>query len=627
MSMPSSILALVMKILRAVLFAGIFVPALFPQTDWPAYGHDPSGQRYSPLTKINVRNVSKLRMAWQYGIDTGGVNLDPATRYLTATEAVPIVAGGILYAPTLNHSIVALEPETGKEIWKYDLGKTTGAPLRGVTYWQGDGTIPPQILAGTSDGRLIALNAKTGKLVPGFGNEGAVDLRTGVSEKFPGAPYHMASPGMIYRNLIITGAQGKEDDPDGPAMDVRAWDLHNGKLVWTFHTIPHPGEPGYETWPKDNWITAGSPANWGSATLDAQRGLIFLPIGQPAAQYYGGARHGQNLYSSSIVALDANTGKLRWSFQLTHHDLWDYDAEAAPTLMEVTRDGKKIPVVVAVSKPGLMFFLDRETGKSVYPVEERPVPQTDVPGEQTWPTQPFPMKPPPLARQSIKADEVFRGEPEHEKFCGDLVTKIGGVHNEGPYTPNSSKEIRIIFPGQQGGPNYGGVSVDPRLSYVFVNVRNVAGMGRMDKSKEGDQVAWRRFSPLGAGSVNARFWDPARQLPCQQPPWAELLAVAANTGDIAWRVPLGTSDDMEARGVHNTGAFGQGGSIATAGGLVFIAGTNDKRFRAFESKTGKMLWEAKLDAEGHTNPMTYVGRNDKQYVVIVSSGLNAFALE
>jgi quinoprotein glucose dehydrogenase len=312
---------------------------------------------------------------------------------------------------------------------------------------------------------------------------------------------------------------------------------------------------------------------------------------------------------------------------LTHHDVWDYDAEAAPTLMEVTRDGKKIPVVVAVSKPGLMFFLDRETGKSIYPVEERPVPQSDVPGEQTSPTQPFPAKPPALARTSMRPDEIFTGEPEHEKFCRDLAAKIGGVHNLGPYTPYSSSEIRIIFPGQQGGPNYGGVSVDPKLGYVFVNSRNVAGMGRLDKSKEGDQVAYRRFSPLGTGSVNARFWNPATQWPCQQPPWAELMAVNGNTGDIVWRVPLGTTDELEAKGVHNTGAFGQGGSIATAGGLVFIAGTIDKRFRAFDSRTGKLLWESRLDADGHTNPMTYQGRNGKQYVVIVSSGVNAFSLE
>src|SRR6202162_2653350 len=613
-----------MRILAAVFLAGLFAPVAYCQTDWPAYGYDQSGQRFSPLKQIDTANVSKLRKAWQYGITSDAANA--ATQGPPATEAVPIMVDGMLYTPTVNHAIVALEPESGEEIWKYDLSKAN-ATLRGLTYWPGGKDNPPAILAGTSEGRLIALNAKTGKLVPGFGKEGVVDLRAGVTEKFPTAPYHMSSPGVIYNNLIITGAQGKEDDPDGPAMDVRAWDLRTGKLVWTFHTIPHPGEAGYETWPKDNWMAAGSPANWGAATVDAERGLLFWPIGRPAAQYYGRARHGQNLFSSSIVALDANTGKVRWYFQLTHHDVWDYDAEAAPSLMDVIRDGKKIPVVVALSKPGLMFFLNRETGKSVYPWEERPVPQSDVPGEQSSPTQTSPVKPPPLARQGMKPDEVFTGEPEHEKFCRDLVAQIGGIHNEGAYTPYSSKEIRVIFPGQQGGPNYGGVSVDPTLGYVFVNSRNVGGMGRLDKTPDGDQVAYRRFSPLGKGSFNARFWDPDTEMPCQQPPWAELMAVNANTGDIAWRVPLGTSDELEAKGIHNTGAFGQGGSIATAGGLVFIAGTNDKRIRGFESRTGKLLWEAKLDTEGHTNPMTYTGRNGKQYVVIVSSGVNAFALE
>jgi glucose dehydrogenase len=616
-----------MKILETILAAGVAVPALFGQTIWPGYGGDTSGQRYSALTLINTRNVARLKMAWQYGVDPGGFDINSTNRLLTGTEAVPIMVGGILYTPTFHHTIVALEPETGKELWKYELGRAVAAPLRGVTYWAGDKDSPAEILAGTSDGKLIALNAKTGKLVPGFGNEGMVNLRIGVAEKFPDAPYHVATPGVIYRNLIITGAQGKEDDPDGPAMDVRAWDLHSGKLVWTFHPLPHPGEAGAESWPKDYWVTAGSPANWGLITIDAQRGLLFLPIGQPAAQYYGGARHGQNLYSSSIVALEAATGKVRWHFQLTHHDVWDYDAEAAPTLMEIVRDGKKIPVVVAVSKPSLMFFLDRETGKSIYPIEERKVPQSDVPGEETSPTQPFPLKPPPLARQSMRPDEIFTGEPEHEKFCRDLADKIGGIHNLGPYTPYSSKEFRVIFPGQQGGANYGGVSVDPKLAYVFVNTRDVAGMGRLDKSPDGDQVAYRRFSPLGKGSANARFWNPAKQLPCQQPPWAHLTAVNANTGDIAWRVPLGTSDELEAKGIHNTGSFGQGGPIATAGGLVFIAGTIDKRVRAFESQTGKMLWEAKLDAEAHTSPMTYLGRNGKQYVVVVSSGINAFSLE
>jgi quinoprotein glucose dehydrogenase len=614
-----------MRIVLFILAGGLALPSLFAQTDWPGYSHDPSGQRYSPLTQINAKNVARLKPAWQYGIDPGAIDMNPATRLLTGTEAIPIMAGGVLYTPTVHHTIVALEPESGKEIWKYELGRT-GAPLRGVTYWAGDKDSPPQIMAGTSDGKLLAINAKTGKLVPGFGNEGVVNLRPGVADKFPNGAYHMASPGAIYRNLIITGAQGQEDNPDGPAMDMRAWDLHTGKLMWTFHTIPHPGEAGYDTWPKDNWTTAGSPANWGVATVDAERGLVFAPIGQPSAQYYGGHRHGQNLYSASIVALDANTGKVRWYFQLTHHDLWDYDAEATPALMDIVRDGKKIPVVVAISKPSLMFFLDRDTGKSIYPVEERPVPQSDVPGEETSPTQPFPVKPPPLARLAITPDEVFKGEPEHEKFCGDLVDKIGGIHNEGPYTPYSSKEVRVLFPGQTGGANYGGVSIDPKLGYVFVNTRDLAGMGRLDKTPAGDQVAYRRFSPLGAGTVFARFWDPATQLPCQQPPWARLSAVNANTGDVVWQVPLGTSDELEAKGMHNTGAFGQGGPITTAGGLVFIAGTIDKRFRAFDSRSGKMLWEAKLDSEGHTSPMTYLGRNGKQYVVIVSSGVNAYAL-
>ena len=613
--------------LKTILLAVIAVPVLFGQNDWPGYSKDSTGDRYSTLNQINTKNVSKLKPAWTYGIDTTTPPGPPSARGgVATTEAVPIMVGGVIYTPTASHTIVALEPETGKEIWKYDLGRV-GAPLRGVTYWGGDADNPPEILAGTSDGHLIAINSKTGKLNPGFGKEGSVNLREGVADKFPSAPYHMSSPGGIYKTTIITGAQGQEENPDGPAMDIRGWDVRTGKLLWAFHTLPHPGEVGYETWPKDNWIKGGSPANWGAMTIDQQRGLAFLPIGQPASQYYGGARHGDNLFSSSIVALDVNTGKMKWYFQMTHHDLWDYDAEAAPALIDVVHNGRKIPAVVAISKISLMFFLDRETGKPIYPVEERPVPQSDIPGEETSKTQPFPLKPPPLARLSIKPDEIFTGEPEHEKFCRDLVEKIGGVHSLGPYTPNSDKEIRIVFPGQQGGANYGGVSVDPKLGYVFVNTRDVGGMGRMDKQPDTDVVAYRRSSPLGRGTFFARFWDPSNELPCQPTPWAQLYAVNANTGDIAWHVPLGTSDELEAKGVHNTGTFGQGGSIATAGGLVFIAGTVDKKFRAFESKTGKVLWETKLDAAGQTNPMTYMGKDGKQYVVIMSTGVNAYRLE
>ncbi|MGE3179492.1 MAG: pyrroloquinoline quinone-dependent dehydrogenase [Vicinamibacterales bacterium] len=624
-----------MKGLKAIFLTCLAGAALSGQSPtmqmgWSGYNGDPEGRRFSPLTQINTTNVGKLKLAWQYGVDPTAVAANPAQRGALSSQAVPIVVRGIMYTSTAQRTIVALDPATGREIWKHDLGRV-GAPNRGVSYWAGDGKLPPQILAGTADGRLLALHAETGQLVPTFGQGGAIDLRKGVADNFPRMPYKMASPGVIYKNLIITGAQGQEDNPDGPSMEVRAWDLRDGRLVWTFHTIPHPGEPGHETWPADYWKTAGSPANWGANSIDTERGLVFLPIGQPASQYYGGHRATQkpqeNLYSSSVVALDANTGTVKWHFQMTHHDVWDYDNSATPALVDVVHDGRKIPAVVTVAKSGLMFFLHRETGKPIYTVEERPVPQSDIPGEYTWATQPFPVKPPPLSRLSIRPDEVFKGEPTHEQFCKALVEKIGGVHNYGPYTPYSDKEFRIIFPGQQGGPNFGGVAVDPGLNYVFVNSRDVGGMGRLDKTPDGDQVAYRRFSPLGRGTFYARFWNPENGQPCQQPPWAHLTAVNANTGEFAWRVPLGTSDALEAAGMKNTGAFGQGGPIATAGGLVFIAGTIDRRFRAFDSRTGQVLWEAKLESEGHTTPMTYMAPNGKQYVVVMSTGLNAFALE
>ncbi len=590
---------------------------------WETYDGDPQGRRFSPLTQVNRENVGRLKLAWQYGVRppaSANPNVGPRS------QAIPIVVGGVLYTPTGDRSIVALDPATGKEIWKHDLGQA-GAPTRGVSYWPGDRTHVALILAGTTDGRLRALDARTGMPVTSFGDGGSINLRAGVADRFPNMPVTLPSPGIVYRNLIITGSRGQEDNPDGPAPDVRAWDLRTGKLVWTFHTIPHPGEPGYDTWPADYWKTAGSPGNWGSGSVDLQRGLIFLPIGQPAAQYYGGARAQTNLYSSSVVALDANTGKVRWHFQLTHHDVWDYDNAATPALVDIVQRGRRIPAVVTVAKSGLMFFLHRETGKPVYPVEERPVPQSDIPGEATWPTQPFPLKPPPLSRLGIQPDEIFTGEPGHEKFCRDLVAQIGGIHNLGPYTPYSSREYRIVFPGQQGGPNFGGVAVDPATNYVFVNSRDVGGLGKMEKTPEGDQVAYRRVSPLGRGTVNARFWNPQTNLPCQPPPWAHLMAVDANTGDIAWKVVLGTSDELEAKGIKNTGAFGQGGPMATAGGLVFIAGTIDRRFRAFDSRTGALLWETRMDAEGHTTPMTYMASNGKQYVVVMTTGLNAYALE
>ena len=391
-----------------------------PAGEWQTYSGDAEGRRYSSLTQINTTNVSTLKLAWQYGVAS---TVSGATARAVPSQAVPILMRGVLYTSTTQRTIVALNPATGQEIWKHQLEKG-GAPNRGVSYWPGDRQFPPRILAGTTDGRLIALDAATGQLVPTFGDHGEVNLRAGIADKYPDRPYMMASPGLIYRNFVVTGAQGQEDNSEGPAMDVRAWDVRTGTLAWTFHTIPHPGEPGADTWPKDYWMTAGTPANWGFGSVDTARGLIFLPIGQPAAQYYGGHRPQQNLYGSSVVALDANTGKVRWYFQLTHHDVWDYDNAATPALVDVVQNGRRIAAVVTVAKSGLMFFLDRETGKPIYPVEERSVPQSDIPGETTSPTQPFPVKPPPLSRLSITPNEIFTGEPTHEKSAATSRSRL-----------------------------------------------------------------------------------------------------------------------------------------------------------------------------------------------------------
>ncbi len=605
-----------MKRAGLVLMPVILSLPLAAQTDWPVYGHDSHGLRYSPLQQINRDNVKSLKPAWTHGLKPG-----TKLEFAPPTEVTPIVAGGLLYYPTLDGTVVALEPETGKEVWSADLG--VAVSRRGVTYWAGDRQNTARVIVGTNDGQMVALDAKAGTKIPGFGNEGSVNLRAGVADNFPRMGYHMTTPGAVFKNLIVTGAQGQENEIKGPLQDVRAWDVRTGKLVWTFHPNPHTGEPGVETWPEGSWVDAGSPAVWGAMAVDEARGLLYLPVGQPAPQYYGGSRPGTNLYSSSLVALDAATGKLRWHFQITHHDIWDYDYSAMPSLFDVRRNGRTIPAVAVISKASLLFILNRETGEPVYPVEERPVAQSDVPGEATSPTQPFPSRPEPLARQSIAPDEIFTGEPEHEKFCRDLVEKIGGIHNYGPYTPYSDKEYRLIFPGQVGGLNFGGVSVNPDLGYIFVNTIDEAGMGIL--KKEGD--TYNRSSPLGVGTFYSRFWDPAKQWPCQPTPWAHLVAVDASTGNIAWKVTLGSEPELEAKGLHNTGSVGAGGSMATGGGLVFIGATNDKQFRAFDARTGQVLWQTTLDYGANATPITYMGRDGKQYVAIISSGLNAFALE
>jgi glucose dehydrogenase len=548
--------------------------------------------------------VSQLQRAWTYHTGERG----------RAFEATPLVVDNVLYTSTQTEKIVALNPETGKEIWKFD-PKANGRENRGVSYWPGDPKTPARILLGTGDGRLIALDAKTGLPAPGFGDNGVVNLRSGVTDKFPSAAYGISSPPTIYRDLVIVGPATQEGPSLGPSGDPRAFDVRTGKLRWRFHTLPQPGEPGNETWGPDGWKDRSGPSQWGHSTIDVERGMIFLPIGNPADSFYGADRKGTNLYANCVVALDANTGKLRWYYQMVHHDLFDYDISAPPALIEVKRDGKTIPAVAQITKMGLLFILDRMTGKPIFGVEERRVPNSVMPGEESWPTQPFPLKPPPLARMNLTREEITTRTPEAHKFCTEWFDRL---RHQGPYTPFGMTPS-LMMPGTMGGGNWGGVSFDPRLGYIFVNTSSLGGTGQMKEAPPGAPMPYRNDGGY------TRFLD-QDQYPCQQPPWGELSAVNANTGDIAWRVPLGSYDELEAQGIKNAGASNMGGSIATAGGLVFIGATTDSKFRAFDSRTGKELWMARLDATGDAVPMTYMGRNGKQYVVIGAGGSNRFRM-
>src|ERR1043166_646313 len=444
-------------------------PAQSRASEWRYYGGDQAGTRYSPLNQINRNNVRLLKRAWVY--HTGELDLGLRTASFQASfSATPLVVGGVMYLSTPSSRVIALDAETGRELWKYD--PQQGRPVRGfnshrgVAYWEGRAPggrgRDRRILYGTVDGRLIALDAATGKPCPDFGDGGAVDLRVGMNAPSWDDPTwgaRVTSPPVVFKDLVIVGWGLPESPAKGPSGDVRAYNVRTGRLALTFHTVPRPGEVGHETWEGDSWKERSGANVWSMMSVDEGRGLVFLPVGSPTYDFYGGDRKGQNLFGNSLVALDAATGKLVWYFQTVHHDLWDYDLPAQPLLFTGRGRGRPVPAVAVITKTGFVFVLDRRTGRPLFPVEERAVPQSDVPGEETWPTQPFPVKPPPLARLSIKPDEIFTGEPEHEKFCRDLVAKVGGIHNEGPYTPYSSKEIRIIFPGQQGGPNYGGVAI------------------------------------------------------------------------------------------------------------------------------------------------------------------------
>jgi len=641
--------------------------------EWPTFGHDSGGMRYSPLTQITPANVSRLSVAWVYHMKQEGDSVgrgfggpggpggrrpggppggppgggaDQVTVQAAAegigpprvstgfsiSEVTPLVIHGIMYIGTPYGRVTALDPTTGKEIWNYKLA--SGEPAtRGVEYFPGDKQTPPLIVVGTSDAKLFTLDPKTGALNKAFGLDGFVDLNTPeITHNLPDASDGLSSPPIMYKNLIILGGKTTESGGPGPAGDVRAFDIHTGKLAWTFHAIPEKGEPNYGGWVGDSAKFRSGVNVWGLLTVDPQRGIAYLPFGAPSGDAFGGDRPGDNLYGSSLVAVDAQTGKYLWHFQMVHHDIWDFDLETPPLLLDVKKDGKTIPAVAGIGKTSLLYLLDRTNGKPIYGVEERPVPQSQVPTEKTSPTQPFPIKPEPLARQTMTVADIATVTPELEAACRKLIAD-NHLELGGPFLPETYNHIRVNFPSEIGGVNWPGGTFNPQLGLYFINVMNLGQMqgykdpasGPVKDDIAGTNQFFGRAGPYASMRPGGRFKDNATNMPCQQPPWGELVAVNVNTGDIAWKVPLGITESLPPD-KQKTGRPGIGGPIATASGLVFIGATDDNRFRAFDAKTGKELWTVKLDAAAGTVPSTYQGKDGRQYVVVTSAG-NPFAAE
>ncbi len=582
-------------------------------TDWPTTNYDQTANRYSPLDQITAANVRSLKQVWSFHIKPAGF-----TGALREDEAIPIVIGNTMYLGSPYGAVHAIDATTGTEKWKFQLPNSDRPSKRGVAYWPGNGVLPPSIIFGTIAGSMYSVKASDGTPNAAFGQNGVVNLKTPeVMQTGMDASYSLLSSPTIYKNLIIIGAgtgegAGGSKAGTGPAGDTRAFDATNGKLVWTFHTVPRPGEFGYDTWKEGSAKDRSGVNVWGYTSLDVERGILYMPIGAPNNDRVGVDRPGNNLFSSSVVAVDANTGKYLWHFQVVHHDIWDYDTQSAPLLVDLQRDGKTVPAVVISTKMGLLFTLNRVTGKPIFDVEERPVPKSDLPREQTSPTQPFPVKPPPLTQNTISRDNLYKGEPQHQSYCEHMVDD-NDMRLGGPYMPIAFNRYSMSPPGPAGGINFWGSSYDPKLHLFISNTTNMFQPMRLILRPDGSYI---NSGPL-AGL--RRFGDPDRRLLCGPTPWGELVAVNMDTGDIAYRKTLGVSDMLPA-GLQDTGRPSSGGVMLTASGLTFVGGTDDFRFRAFATATGDQLWEIKMPSSIETTPITYLGSDGRQFVTVVSTG-------
>ena len=658
--------------------------ALPDRTAWRDYGGTSDSAQYSALKQVNRANVSKLQVAWTFPTGDG-------SKYLFN----PIVIDRVMYVLAEHNSILALDAATGKRLWAHTTNpRTTLITYRGINYWESPDRSDRRLLFAVNN-FLEEIDARTGQSIREFGNGGRVDLREGLGRDPKSLNLvQSTTPGRVFEDLIILGSATNEEYDSGPG-DIRAYNVRNGQLAWIFHTIPHPGEPGYETWPKDAWKTVGGANAWSGMSLDERRGIVYVPTASPKYNFYGANRTGANLFGDCLLALNARTGKLIWYFQMVHHDIWDYDNGTAPILLTVRHDGKMVDVVAQTGKEGFVWVFDRETGKPLWPIEERPVPQSSMPGEHTWPTQPFPIKPPPFARQSFTANDLspFMDPAESARFR-DEITKS---HNEGLFTP-SGLQNTVQMPGNNGGANFGGAAVDPANGTLFVvskdlpamlklqlastelipttgspevqghavfrrdcqmchgedrkgqppaipslvdigsrlskdQIRNVVqhGQGPMPafaKLSEGslDSLLAYLFKPMDAAVPTAvadatansavsptdahyksgfGFMFTSSGLPAIAPPWTSLTAYDLNQGTIKWKIPLGEVPELAAQGIKDTGShFPKVSPVVTAGGLIFT-GTRDRKVRAIDSETGKVLWEATVDAALEGMPAVY----------------------
>jgi quinoprotein glucose dehydrogenase len=655
--------------------------------DWPSYGGGPENTHYSSLAQINRDNVSRLQVAWSF--DTGDSYPE------SEMECNPIIVGGTLYATSPKNNLVALDAATGKLLWRFDpnAGRKVVGKLRnrGVAYWADE---KDQRVFFAARQYLYALDAKTGRVIETFADRGRIDLRDDLGREARDS-VTMTSPATIYKDLVIIGSAVSETLPSAPG-DIRAYDVRTGKLRWSFHTIPHPAELGYETWPKDAWKYSGGANNWSGMSLDVKRGLVFVPTGSASYDFYGADRTGDNLFASSLIALNADTGKRVWHFQTVRHDIWDRDLPAPPSLVTVLHDGHEVDAVAQTTKSGYVFLFDRASGKPLFPIEYRKFPPSDLEGEVTAPTQPLPASPPPFARQQLTAEMLTQRTPEAHQAA---VDRFKGLRSSGQFIP-PSREGTIIFPGFDGGAEWGGPAFDPQTGLLYVNSNEMAWILRMVEQKPGTEQPSGRsiyqkqcaachgpelkgsppefpslvdiskryededlllfisqgsgrmpgFARLGDEALRAvmdfvvhgsdapvkkqtasrfdmkylsdgynRFLDP-NGFPAIEPPWGTLSAIDLNTGQMVWKIPLGEYPELAAQGAAVTGSENYGGPVVTAGGLLFIAATNfDRKFRAFDKGTGKLLWETTLPAAGNATPSTYEV-NGRQFVVIAAGG-------